>query len=137
MKTFVMTMLISFMLLLACGYGIAADDTTFAGYNLNGDLAYLNKSGACLGVGADLVNYKDGLVTLRAEALWPKNAERAASNVIGAAAVTVDVVRLVTASGATWSYGIIQPKLGPLAGFNLAAKRWEYGGLLQVIRKTF
>lgn len=115
----------------------ASTDITWPGLNLSGDTGYLHKVGFCAGIGTDLVSFKQDLITLRAELLWPKNTTSDATHIIGGAGLMLDIVKALGYTKAQWKLGPIQPKLGPFAGEDFSNKVFAWGGILQVIRAPF
>jgi len=133
--------LLTVLMILCLAVPAMADETpstiSWPGLNINGDTGLLNKVGLCAGVGTDLLSFKQDLITLRAELLWPKNATADAQNLIGGGGVMIDIVKALGYTKTQWKLGPIQPKIGPFAGWDFSNKKVAWGGLLQVIRASF
>ncbi len=134
-------LILTILLVMCMTTPVMADDTlstiSWPGFNVNGDTGLLYEIGLCAGIGTDLLSFKQDLITLRAELLWPKNATADAENVIGGGGVMLDIVKALGYTKAQWKLGPIQPKLGPFTGYDFSNKKFAWGGLLQVIRASF
>lgn len=135
-------MIVIAVLTLALSVGISeASDINFIGsaelpINLGGDTAILYNMGWCNGIGIDMVSWKEDLITLRGELLWPYTATTDAPKTIAGAAVMIDVAKALGYTKGTWKLGPIQPKIGPVGGYDFSNQKFVWGGLLQVLRIT-
>lgn len=111
---------------------------TIPNLNASGDVAYLYHLGFAGGVGADIVSYKDGLITLRGQALWAVDSdEREKNNAVIGVGLMLDVIKVVAKTQGQWQIGYIKPKIGPFVGYDFGNKRMDWGVVMQMLRIDF
>ena len=111
--------------------------------NLSGDFGVIYGSGAKVGVapglGLDILTYKEGLVTLRAQAFF------ASTDVLGAENATVVgtavLVNLIKVSGlvpgTSWLAKAINPSIGLFGGYDFNSGRLVGGPMVSIINIQF
>ena len=121
----------------------APSDFAVALNNLSGDYGLIYERGLhssmAPGVGLDVVNYKNGLVTLRAEAFFesPTTLGSQSASIVGGAFM-VNLIQLAgLVPGSTWVATAINPSIGVFAGYDFVNGRAAYGPMLSVINVHF
>ena len=122
------------LVMVLCMVGIAQAEFEIPNLNLSGDTAFLARAGFCAGAGTDVLSYKEDLLTLRGEVLWPVNTDRTGQNIIPSVAIMLDVVKALGYTDFNWKLGPIKPKIGPLVGVSFQDKKVDGGVLLQLIK---
>lgn len=136
--------MVLFMLLVLTGLCYAGDMTppvtplvSLPNINLSGDTGYLYKIGFCAGIGSDLLSFKNDLVTLRGEVLWPSSSAIDAQTLVGGLGAMLDIMQASGYVKGQWKLGPIQPKMGPFVGYDFQNHRIAWGGLLQIVKVVF
>lgn len=111
--------------------------------NLSGDVAILfqadGKGGFAPGVGLDIVDYKQGLFTLRAEAFIQGTSVGAdeSRNVMGVS-VMCNLIRAIgLVPGTSWLAKSINPSLGLFVGYDFISGKPTFGPMLSIINIQF
>ena len=111
--------------------------------NLSGDFGLVIEKGISTGwapgIGLDILNDKQGLLTLRAEGFFPNTATYGTSNatVIGGA-VLVNLIQLAgMIQGTTWVAQMINPSLGIAGGFDFNNHKFAAIPMISVINYQF
>ncbi len=111
--------------------------------NLSGDFGVIFESGVnssvALGVGLDIVNYREGLVTLRAQAFFPSQAILAENDasVVGAA-LMVNLIKLAgLVPGTSWLATAINPSVGLFGGYDFVSGKLAAGPMISIINIPF
>lgn len=147
MKKIIMVLVLSVMALGFEGHGLRCPGNAYGAeqppivvpnLNASGDAAYLYHLGFAGGIGSDIVSYKDGLVTLRGQALWAvDSAERGKNNMVVGAGLMLDMVKAVTKTQGQWKLGPFKPKVGPFIGYDFGNRRMDWGVVLQMLKVEF
>jgi len=107
--------------------------------NLSGDVAVLFQPGESSsfagGVGLDVLNYKQGLFTLRAE-LFASSEDvlDQEDKTVAGVAVLVNLIKLVgLIPDTSWLANAINPSIGLFAGYDFDNGKMTYGPMLSII----
>ena len=111
--------------------------------NLSGDFGLIYEKGLhpamAPGLGLDIVNYKSGLVTLRAEAFYESPATLASqtASIIGGS-LMVNLIQLAgQIPNSTWLATAINPSIGLFAGYDFVNGKVAFGPMLSIINVAF
>ena len=111
--------------------------------NLSGDIGVLFQAnggaGFAPGVGIDLVDYKQGLMTLRAEAFIQSGGTLADdSRTVMGVAVMTNLIRLIgLVPGTSWLAKSINPSIGGFVGYDFIHGKATFGPMLSIINIQF
>ena len=109
--------------------------------NFSGDAGLIISPGAssrmAAGMGLDVINYKNGLVTLRAEAFFPTGGGEGTSGVRGRRRPGESLATGELYPNASWVAKTINPSVGLFGGFDFLSGRIAFGPMLSVINIPF
>ncbi len=111
--------------------------------NLSGDFGLVYESGIngtlALGVGLDVLSYKQGLVTLRAQAFLPSGSVLNQENAtILGASVLVNLIQLAgQVPDTTWLAKAINPSIGLFMGYDFVSGKPAVGPMISIINIPF
>ncbi len=112
--------------------------------NLSGDTVFLVKNqNFGVGLGADLATAFDGILTVRAEAVAIVDKSSGQSSEFIGIGPMVNIPKLITKAGGTWSLPVINPSLGVMPFYSLAGNssgtgsKFDAGIVLSIIQVKF
>lgn len=111
--------------------------------NLSGDFGLIYESDVngtlAVGIGLDVLNYKQGLVTLRAQAFLPSGSVLNQENAtILGASVLVNLIQLAgQIPGTTWLAKSINPSIGLFMGYDFVSGKPAIGPMISILNIPF
>jgi hypothetical protein len=108
--------------------------------NLSGDFGLMFAPGAkgtfAAGIGLDLISYKQGLLTARAQAFFPTGDDSAVA--VGGVSVMCNLLQLVNyIPSSSWVAKTINPSIGFFGGYDFVNGRPTIGPMISIINVPF